>query len=293
MQPSKHSNATETIGGFKSREFPMQPKDFEFIVGLAKEKTGIQLGPHKKDMIYSRIVRRIRILKLKTFAEYCAFISSHEEEITPFINAITTNLTSFFRESHHFEFLENSVLPALIKKNAPERRIRIWSAGCSTGEEPYSIAMTLHSLLGERRDWDVKILATDLDTDVVMHAKAGVYSPDRVDGLPNKVIDKNFLSVASGVRQVKSYQVAPHLKKHITFKQLNLLEEWPMKGPFDVIFCRNVVIYFDKTIQRTLFDRYADILSSNGHLFIGHSETLHGVTKRFESLGKTIYRRIL
>ncbi len=154
--------------------------------------------------------------------------------------------------------------------------------------------MTLDSLLGKRRDWDVKILATDLDTSVVSHGKAGIYSLDRVDGLPDKMLN-NFSSTQPSIRtngrQSAACEVAPHVKKYITFKQLNLLEDWPMKGPFDIIFCRNVVIYFDKTIQRTLFDRYADILTPNGHLFIGHSETLHGVTQRFESLGKTIYRR--
>jgi len=294
MSLTNTSSAAKSPDSFAAREFPMLPKDFDFIVSLAKEKTGIQLGPHKKDMIYSRIVRRIRILKFKTFSEYCTFVSSNEKEITPFINAITTNLTAFFREPHHFEFLEKTVLPALIKANASSRRIRIWSAGCSTGEEPYSIAMTLDSLLGKRRDWDVKVLATDLDTSVVSHGKAGIYSLDRVDGLPDKML-KNFSSaepsVRSSGRQSAACEVVPHIKNYITFKQLNLLEDWPMKGPFDVIFCRNVVIYFDKTIQRTLFDRYADTLTPNGHLFIGHSETLHGVTQRFESLGKTIYRR--
>ncbi|MBL4863261.1 MAG: protein-glutamate O-methyltransferase [Crocinitomicaceae bacterium] len=279
---------------FRTREFPMTNVDFEYIANIANEKTGIQLGEHKKDMIYSRIVRRIRALELKTFAEYCSYLKNNKNaEMVDFINAITTNLTSFFREQHHFDYLEKTVVPELLIKNKVKKSIRIWSAGCSTGEEPYSISMTLDKALGDKKGWDVKVLATDLDTNVVSHGKAGVYVPDRLDGLAPRLVKKNFSAVShpSGVGQ--AYNVSHHLRKYITFNRLNLLHEWPMKGPFDVIFCRNVVIYFNKDTQKILFDRYADILKPNGYLFIGHSETLHGVTNRFESLGQTMYRKKL
>jgi len=286
-------NADAKGDSFSGREFPMMDADFDFIAHMANEKTGIQLGKHKRDMIYSRIVRRIRSLKLQTFSEYCDYLKSHQnEEMTNFINAITTNLTSFFREEHHFDFLKDTVIPEIKSKNAVSKKLRVWSAGCSTGEEPYSLAMTFHSGFSDARGWDIKILATDLDTSVVTHGKAGVYVWDRVDGLPASILKKNFNEVAPASGRGRAYEMSAHLKQYITFNRLNLLGDWPMKGKFDVIFCRNVVIYFNKDTQRILFDRYAEMLKPNGYLFIGHSETLHGVTKRFESLGRTIYRKV-
>lgn len=270
------------------REFLMTDSDFATIAKVAYELTGITLGDHKKNMIYGRLARRVRALGMHSFASYCSLIQqSGHEEIPHFINSITTNLTAFFREMHHFEFLTNTVCPELIRKNSATRRVRVWSAGCSTGEEPYSIAMTLADHLPVK-SWDIKILATDLDTNVVDHGKTGIYRNDRVVGI-NESYQKRWLLTSPGRDQVK---IKPELKEFITFKPLNLLHEWPMKGPFDVIFCRNVVIYFDKATQRALFDRYADILKPDGYLFIGHSETLHNVTSRFRSLGKTIYQRI-
>ena len=277
---------------FSRREFPMTETDFKFIAKMANENTGIQLGVHKQDMVYSRIVRRIRALKLRSFSEYCTYLKTHQDsELVSFINSITTNLTSFFREQHHFDFLLDRVIPEVKKKNASSRKLRIWSAGCSTGEEPYSLAMTLHKAFS-KENWDVKVLATDLDTSVVAHGKAGIYTVDRVGDLAATIIKNNFNKVVLEDNKGASYEVSPHLKEFITFNQLNLLKQWPMKGKFDVIFCRNVVIYFNKDTQKVLFDRYAEMLRPNGYLFIGHSETLHSVTDRFESLGKTIYRKI-
>ena len=278
---------------FSQREFPMTNANFDFIAKVANEKTGIQLGMHKRDMIYSRIVRRIRSLKMRTFTEYCDYLQANQaDEMTDFINAITTNLTSFFREKHHFDYLSQTVIPEITAKKLAKKTFRVWSAGCSSGEEPYSIAMTLHKGFRDSPGWDIKVLATDLDTNVVSHGKTGVYVSDRVDGLPPSIIKKNFSEIPSPAGRGSSFEVSPHLRKYITFNRLNLLGDWPMKGKFDVIFCRNVVIYFNKDTQRILFDRYADMLKPNGYLFIGHSETLHGVTKRFESLGRTIYRKI-
>jgi len=270
------------------REFPMSQKNFDQVKEVAYALTGIKLTDHKKNMIYSRLARRIRQRGLNSFDDYCHLLNQQgNDEATEFVNAITTNLTSFFRENHHFEYLKNSVFPELIKKNSASRRVRVWSAGCSTGEEPYSIAICLSEQM-PIGSWDIKVLATDLDTNVVAHAKRGVYQDDRIESIDEGRSRKWFLRDANG----SEVRVKRSLQELITFKPLNLLERWPMKGPFDVIFCRNVVIYFDKETQKKLFNRYADMLAPGGYLFIGHSENLHKVCNRFESLGKTIYRKI-
>jgi chemotaxis protein methyltransferase CheR len=275
---------------FAMREFPMTDGDFRFIQTLARSRTGIELSMQKREMIYSRLVRRIRALDLPDFASYCRHLETvGGEEMTHFINAITTNLTSFFREKHHFELLQQQILPEIRKRNQASRRLRIWSAGCSTGEEPYSISWVLAKSLGNE-NWNAKILATDLDSNVVSHGRKATYGADRVGDLPRDVVQEMFDRV--GERGEDSYVVRDRFRQFVTFNRLNLLSDWPMKGQFDVIFCRNVVIYFSKDTQRLLFDRYADILAPGGYLFIGHSESLHGVTRRFEPLGKTVYRKI-
>ncbi|MEZ5505153.1 MAG: protein-glutamate O-methyltransferase [Gammaproteobacteria bacterium] len=292
MQTLNALNKEGGRGGFAEREFPMTDRDFEFIRTIARSRTGIELGDHKKEMIYSRIVRRIRSLDLGSFAEYCEYLEqNNDSELTPFINAITTNLTAFFRENHHFEYLAKTVFPEIKRRHTGDRRIRIWSAGCSTGEEPYSIAMTLHQHFGSER-WDARILATDLDTNVLSHGRNGIYGRDRMTGMSEDLLRKYFQVQRGANPEDDRYRAKEFLRDYIRFNQLNLLESWPMSGPFDIIFCRNVVIYFSKETQKTLFDRYADILRPGGYLFIGHSESLHGVSRRFESLGRTIYRRI-
>ncbi len=273
-------------GDFSEREFPMTEADFSRIKELTFSLTGITLSDHKRNMVYGRLARRLRRLNLETFSHYCELIEKGDKvEVTEFINAITTNLTSFFREGHHFEYLKSQVIPELLVQNAKSRRIRIWSAGCSTGEEPYSIAMVL-STFTQLKNWDVKVLATDLDSNVVQKAKGGIYSVERAEGIPD--IYRKYLIVDKAKENVK---VKDSTAKLITFKQLNLLHEWPMKGVFDLIFCRNVVIYFNADTQRVLFDRYANLLKEQGHLFIGHSESLHNITTRFKPQGRTIYRR--
>lgn len=279
--------------GFDQREFPMTDKDFAFIRSLAKKNTGIELGDHKKEMIYSRIVRRIRALRLNSFNEYCHYLENNLAlELTDFVNAITTNLTAFFRESHHFDFLRDTVLPELKEQHKIDKRLRIWSAGCSTGEEPYSLAITLHEAMKNTSGWNARILATDLDSNVVAHGRAGIYSGERFRKVDSKIANKYFSQLNDGSASEGSRIASDTLKQYITFNRLNLLGDWPMKGKFDVIFCRNVVIYFSKDTQRTLFDRYAELLNPNGYLFIGHSESLHGVSNRFESLGRTMYRKV-
>jgi chemotaxis protein methyltransferase CheR len=273
------------------REFKFTEKDFQCVRNLVTEHAGIYLSDAKKDLVYSRLSKRIRKLGFSGFRDYCEYLKQgHEDELVNFVNAITTNLTSFFREKHHFEYLKSTVMPRLLQDNAGNKRIRIWSAGCSTGEEPYSLAMTVKEALRGTYGWDVKILATDLDTNVIEKAKSGVYAKERIEGLDQSIVRKWFKK-GSGKHQ-GLVRVHPELKDLITFKQLNLMNQWPMKGPFDVIFCRNVVIYFDKATQKVLFNRYADILRDEGNLFIGHSETLFKVSTRFKLIGNTIYRKL-
>lgn len=270
------------------KEFPMTNKDFNRIVSLAGKYTGIVLGEHKRDMVYGRIARLVRKNGMQTFSQYLDYLEQNPQcELSEFINAITTNLTSFFRENHHFEALEKQVLPEMKRKNSDNKRLRIWSAGCSTGPEPYSIAITLRRSAFPS-DWDVKLLATDLDSNVLAKASSGIYPASEVDGLDSALVKSYFNKSASG----KEVKVKESVRKYIFFKRLNLLEPWPMSGPFDIIFCRNVVIYFDKPTQKKLFDNYANMLAPGGYLFIGHSENLHGISDRFESLGNTIYRKI-
>ena len=275
--------------GVYEREFEFTRKDFEFIRDMVGEHTGIVLSDHKENMVYGRLTRRIRQLRLNSFREYINLLNDGDgTELIEFTNALTTNLTAFFREPHHFDYLSQTVIPQLLARRN-NRRLRIWSAGCSTGEEPYTLAMVLSESIQNISSWDVKILATDLDSNVVAKGKQGIYSPERINGISKARQTRWFSKDHSGHGNV---HVDDKLKQLITFKQLNLLHPWPMKGPFDVIFCRNVIIYFNKDTQRKLFDRYANILAPDGYLFVGHSETLHKVTDRFNLLGKTIYERV-
>ncbi|BCE00850.1 CheR family methyltransferase [Marinicellulosiphila megalodicopiae] len=271
------------MADFLSREFPMTETNFQSIAKIAYEVTGIVLGEHKKDLVYSRISRRIRSLKLHNFDEYINVIEdNNSSEFTSFVNSITTNLTSFFREPHHFDFLKETALPALKKKG---KTPLIWSAGCSTGEEPYSIAMTLDNFYGGNTFGGAKILATDLDSNVIDTGRCGIYDASRIEALDTKIKQKYFKHLNDEVA------VSDKLKPVIQFNRLNLLGPWPMKKKFDIIFCRNVIIYFNKETQLELFKRYQDALNPNGYLIIGHSENLHGVTDNFISLGKTIYQK--
>ncbi len=274
----------------RQREFEFRDEDFDFLRELVVSHTGISLSDAKRDLVYGRLSRRLRDLGLQSFDQYCRLLDSGDDtELENFINAITTNLTSFFREPHHFEFLTKTALPTLIK-NRQQRRLRIWSAGCSTGEEPYSLAMAVKEVVPTLDGWDLRILATDLDTNVVQTAKTGVYRDERIEGL-SKPRKHNWFRAGRDA-QKGQVKVSSDLQDLITFKPLNLMGEWPMKGPFDVIICRNVVIYFDLDTQKRLFDRYANILADDGYLLIGHSEALYKVTDRFELIGKTIYRKV-
>lgn len=274
----------------RQTEFTLSDDDFTKLSTFVRTRTGIVLNERKRDLVYSRLVRRLRALRLDSFAAYCDYLEGPDgdQEHGSLINAITTNLTGFFRESHHFEHLAETVLKPMIKERAAgQRRIRIWSSAASTGEEPYSIAMVLRSVLPDTGGWDAKILATDIDTDVIAHGKAGRYGADAVERMPEPYRSRYVAAVPGD-----KVQIDPRVRGLITFKQLNLMDDWPMQGPFDAIFCRNVVIYFDRQEKCVLFDRMAELLRPDGWLYIGHSENLLGITDRFQLQGRTIYRRV-
>ena len=289
MKPATKLNLDNEPDAGREREFDFTDADFEHIRALVYRHAGISLSDAKRNLVYSRLARRLRRLNLVSFTVYTDYLEQHlDTELTEFLNSITTNLTSFFRENHHFETLRNQVLPELMAGDSG-RRIRIWSAGCSTGEEPYSIAMTVKETVPASSTCDVKILATDLDTNVLQKARDGVYDAERVQQIPPARL-RHWMRRGSGAN-TGQVRVISELQDMIQFNQLNLMENWPMRGPFDVIFCRNVVIYFDKDTQRRLFERFADLMAPDAYLFVGHSETLYKVTDRFELQGQTVYRK--
>lgn len=271
------------------REFEFTSRDFERIRSLVTLHTGISVSEAKQELVYSRLSRRLRQLGISSFDQYCSMVEAGEGgEVTQFVNAITTNLTAFFREGHHFEHLAEKALPSVIAASK-SKELRIWSAGCSTGEEPYSIAMVVRDCFRDRRGWALKILATDIDSNVLETARSGVYPEDRTASLPGGALQSGF---RKGVGANAGFvRVARELQDMISFRQLNLMDSWPMRHRFDIIFCRNVVIYFSKQNQRILFDRFANALTTGGFLYVGHSESLYNISSRFELAGKTVYVR--
>ncbi len=280
------------MGEEKQREFRFTRKDFDFLRKISNQRTGIVVTDDKFDMFYSRLSRRVRSLGLHDFAAYCAFVreDASGNEVLELVNAITTNLTAFFRERHHFDYLTREIIPQIKQSNASQRRFRIWSAGCSTGEEPYSLAMTLQESAAQLRGWDYRISATDIDSNVLSTAARGVYAQDRVKDLERARLKRWFFR-GRGSKQ-GLVRVKPALQALIDFGQLNLMDDWRMEEPLDVIFCRNVIIYFDQETKKRLVERYARNLKIGGHLFVGHSESLYKVSERFELIGNTIYRRV-
>lgn len=271
----------------KTREFEYTWDDFNFLRRISNQHSGILVPDDKFDMFYSRLSKRVRLLGFTRFKQYCDYLQNHSEEFTEFINAVTTNLTSFFRENHHFEFVAKTLLPELLRTNKTQRQIKVWSAGCSTGEEPYSLAMTLLENVPD--GWDIKILATDLDTNVLATAAEGVYAADRVSSISEERL-KRWFQKGNGAHANK-VRAKPQLRQIIHFRQLNLMQDWPMKGSFDFIFCRNVLIYFDRETKARLARRYGESLKDGGHLFIGHSESLHQLDTPFKLVGNTIYKK--
>ena len=270
----------------------LQTAEFEFLRRFVLEHCGISLGDHKHQLVQGRLQRRLRALRLKGFAEYCDVLRHDpQSELGELASAISTNVTSFFREVHHYELLENELLPAwLAHKQRAGDRLRIWSAGCSSGEEPYALAMVLAEALARNNSTlDAKILATDLSPQALATASKGVYPLDRLGGISAERCRRWLLRGTGEYEGLAS--VHPQLRELVTIQPLNLLHDWPMSGPFDAIFCRNVVIYFDQPTKQRLFRRYAQLLPVGGYLFLGHSESLHGINDDFELIGRTVYRK--
>jgi chemotaxis protein methyltransferase CheR len=261
-------------------------EEFELFRTLIYDESGISLSDQKRTLLVSRLSKRLQDLGIKTFSEYYKMITEDatREEFTQLLDRISTNKTDFFREPQHFEFLRTTILPEL----AETRHIRIWSSACSTGEEPYTIAMTLCESVQNAGQWDCKILASDLSTRVLAKAASGVYDQDRFGDVPPDVLRRHFLRGRGG--SAGSYKVKPHLAAMIQFRRVNLMEErFPIVTPLDLIFCRNVMIYFDRPTQETLVNKFYDYLKPGGHLFIGHSESLQWVKHPFRTVAPTIY----
>ena len=275
------------------KEFIFTDDDFNFLSELAAKTAGINLTTDKRELVYGRVSKRLRILDIDNFKDYCKLLKKkNSEESLHFINSITTNVTSFFRENHHFEYLANNVIPDIIKSNAglSTPRLRIWSAGCSTGEEPYSIAMVLRENISDIDNWDVKILATDLDSNVLKTAKQAIYPLDRVEQVSIER-KKRWMQMGCGENQ-DSIKIKEEIRQLVHFKQLNLTEPWPVQGIFDCIFFRNVAIYFKRPTQTSILNRFADHQQINGKLFVGHSESLIGISQKYQSIGQTIHKKV-
>lgn len=274
-------------------EFPLTIEDFRAIAAMLHADAGIALSEAKATLVYSRLAKRLRALGLGSFREYCALVAAPAggEERRQMLTALTTNVTRFFREPHHFEHLKTAVLPALLKEARRGGKIRLWSAACSTGQEPYSIALTILSLMPDAAGLDVKILATDIDPVVLAEARAGVYDEANVAAVPSDLRQRWFTR-ASEDEGKKGWRVADEVRRLVAFRELNLIGSWPMKGRFQAIMCRNVVIYFEEDTQAKVWSRFMPLVEPGGHLYIGHSERLTGeAVRHFESTGITTYRR--
>jgi chemotaxis protein methyltransferase CheR len=291
MAATKRADSGEALP-----EFVLTDSEFELLRRLVLAQTGIALGPHKREMLKARLGRRLRALGLARFLDYYRLLSEGDpggEELTRFVNAVTTNVTDFFREPHHFRFLAEQWLPRLRQRAGRdgERRLRVWSAGCSTGEEPYTIAFTLREALGAAAGcWNVRVLASDIDTDALARAAAGVYPAARAATVP-PALRRRFLLKGTGANS-DLVCVRPEVRGLVAFRRINLIDDpWPVHTSFDAIFCRNVLIYFDRPTQQRLLERLLRFLHDDGLLFLGHSESLNGLFAGMKHLENTVYQR--
>ncbi len=271
-------------------EIPLSDIEFERIKRRVYDIAGISLSDAKRSLVISRLTRLVKAQRLSSFTDYVDLLDQrqNDELDQEFVNALTTNLTRFFREDHHFDYLADQVAhviatrPRVNPNGKP--RLRIWSAGCSTGQEPYTIAMDLLAKYPELRRWDFRILATDIDTSVLARAATGIYPEGELAGLSR---ERAMLFKRTGDGKIR---IPAEARELIAFKVLNLMEDWPFRGPFDAIFCRNVVIYFDKPTQARIFNRLGKVLASDGYLYVGHSENATYNDSPFLLVGKTIYQ---
>jgi chemotaxis protein methyltransferase CheR len=278
-----------------SGTFTLEREDFDSIRRLVHASTGISLSPAKMELVKRRFSPRLRALGLDSFSAYVDYLRHNfDSEETHFCNAITTNLTSFFRENHHFELMASQMLPELLRDARPDRRIRIWSAGCSTGQEAYCLAIMLHKHVPDLARRNIRILATDLDENCLARARAGSYPVAEFEQVPDSILSSYFRHEVQllGRQEREVYTAKDNLKSLITFNKLNLVQAWPMKGPFDIIFCRNVFIYFDKPTQTAVLEGFSAMQEAGAYLCLGHSEIITNPAELGYSLiGKTAYRK--
>ncbi len=263
----------------------LEKSQFEQISQLVYQSVGINLHAGKQELVKARLAKRLRALGLKSLDAYMEYLNydNPHEELSALVDVMTTNKTQFFREPQHFDYLCREIVPRLKSHN-----LRLWSAGCSSGEEPYSIAILLHEQIPDLALWDLRILATDLSNRMLERAQKGIYEKSCQD-VPPLLISKYFKCIEA--YPTRSYQVIDRVRRQVHFARLNLIGEWPMKGPFEVIFCRNVMIYFDKPTQEQLVNRFWDLLRPGGHLFVGHSESLAGSQHKFHYVQPAIYMK--
>jgi chemotaxis protein methyltransferase CheR len=261
-------------------------RDFLQISQIVYEHCGIRLSSGKEQLVRSRLIKRLRALGVKSFDDYLKHVKADQttQEFDAMIDCLTTNKTSFFRENHHFDYLRNKILPSLKRRG---NGLRIWSAGCSSGEEAYSIAMLLNEEFTAVDKSNIKILATDISSGILEKARYGEYETESIKDVPALFLVKYFSLVQTGSSAI--YRVHDTLRTMVRFARLNLMDAWPMKGPFDVIFCRNVMIYFDASVQRNLVQRFYELLNPGGHLLVGHSESLLASSGEFKYVQPATY----
>ncbi len=289
---SAHAQQSEPTPAPGSTKIVLSDADLARVAKIMDADAGIYIDDEKISLVHSRLIKRLRVLQLSSFSDYCDLIESAngKSERQEMLLSLTTNVTRFFREPHHFEHLIQSSLPPLIARAKAGKRIRIWSAGCSNGQEPYSIAAVVLSLLPDAHKYDIKILASDIDTKMVMEGRRGIYDARLMQKMPEKLRAKHF-DVQDGPRG-QVFCANAHMKSLLSFRKLNLnADTWPMKNKFDIIFCRNTVIYFDEPTQARIWTRFKNQLNGHGYLYIGHSERLSGPDEnKFEKAAVTTYK---
>ncbi|SDL62644.1 chemotaxis protein methyltransferase CheR [Maridesulfovibrio ferrireducens] len=269
----------------------MKDTDFKKFSNLIKSEFGIKMPLSKKTMLEARLQKRLRALGMISHSEYCDFLFSPgglEKELTSLIDVVTTNTTDFFREPKHFELLLTTVLPELIRRSSAP--VKIWSAGCSSGEEPYTLGIVLSEFAEKNPDFNFSILATDISNEILNKAINAVYPMSKVDVIPMVMKKKYLLKSKNKANQL--VRIAPEVRRKVEFRRLNFMESFPFKDEKDIIFCRNVVIYFDRATQYTLFNKFCAKLSKGGFLFIGHSESISGMELPVRQIAPTVYQKI-
>jgi chemotaxis protein methyltransferase CheR len=295
MAPVRRGAATDVSESLAvvgaPREFEFSEADFRSLAQLAYKYAGIVLAESKRNLVYSRLSRRLRALKLNSFREYREILANDGREFESFINSLSTNHTKFFREEHHFEHFRSHIVIPFAQSAGRDfgGRLRVWSAGCSTGEEPYTIALVLKREIRNAENFDIRILATDIDTDVLTKAARGEFSDGASHDIPQPY--REFVAATGNSGANDKIVINGHVRSLITFRQLNLIQPWPFRGLFDAIFCRNVMIYFDVPTKMALVRRFTHQIKPGGWLYIGHSESLIGSHHGLQFAGRTIYRR--